>query len=48
MYALAMKFNKLEFCVGGSLSDIIIYKIEIKNINEKNLNQVVAVEVKEI
>jgi hypothetical protein len=43
-----MKFNKLEFCVGGHISDFIIYKIERENINEKNSNQVVAVEVKEM
>jgi hypothetical protein len=43
-----MKFNKLEFCVGGYISDFIIYKIERENINEKNSNQVVAVEVKEM
>jgi hypothetical protein len=43
-----MKFNKLEFCVGGIISDILIYKIERDNINEKNSNQVVAVEVKEM
>jgi hypothetical protein len=43
-----MKFNKLEFCVGGLISDFIIYKIERENINEKNLNQVVAVDVKEM
>jgi hypothetical protein len=43
-----MKFNKLEFCVGGLINDFIIYKIERENINEKNLNQVVAVEVKEV
>jgi predicted transcriptional regulator YdeE len=43
-----MKFNKLEFCVGGSISNLIIYKIERDNINEKNFNQVVAFEVKEM
>jgi hypothetical protein len=43
-----MKFNKLEFCVGGLISDFIIYKIERENINEKNLNQLVAVDVKEM
>jgi hypothetical protein len=45
-----MKFNKLEFCVGGLISDFIIWKIERENINinEKNLNQVEAVYVNEI
>jgi hypothetical protein len=43
-----MKFNKLEFCVGGYISDFIIYKIERENVNEKNLNQLVAVDVKEM
>jgi hypothetical protein len=43
-----MKFNKLEFCVGGTIFDFKIYKIERENINEKNLNQLVAVDVKEM